>query len=169
MGRSQMGMPNTTNRPGMNNPGWNPAYQNPNMGTNMGTNQYQTSNPGGIRPILRQNLDNKPGRGPFPPRGNPGWAGMPPQQRMGHVSFFSKPLYKLRYSNYVMKINNNFWFLDVFGNARYESVWQQSDESYEPDVWSVWWYARWYAWWNARCNAGLWPYESNESHAGNAS
>ena len=107
MGRSQMGMPNTTNRAGMNNPGWNTGYQNPNMGTNMGTNQYQTSNPGGIRPILRQNLDNKPGRGitPFPPRGNPWGPGMPPQQRMGHVSFF-KAVIQLRVSMALYQLRN---------------------------------------------------------------
>ena len=84
MGRST-GIPNNMNRPGMNNPGWNPGYQNPNMGPGY---QNPTSNPGGgIRPLLRQNLDQKgPGRNPFPPRGNPGWPGMPPRQHMNPVS-----------------------------------------------------------------------------------
>ena len=82
--RTQTGIPNNMNRSGMNNPGWN--YQNANMPPN---NQYQTSTQGGIRPILRQNLDNKgPGRGmtPFPPGvRNPGWPGMPPRQHMNQV------------------------------------------------------------------------------------
>lgn len=78
--RTQSGIPSNMTR--MNNPGWN--YQNQNMTPN---NQYPTSNPGGIRPILRQNLDNKgPGRGitPFPPR--QGWPGMP-RHNMNPVSY----------------------------------------------------------------------------------
>ena len=94
--RTQTGIPNNMNRPGMNNPSWN--YQNANMTPN---NQYPTSNPGGIRPILRQNLDNKgPGRGmtPFPP-GVRNWGpAMPPRQHMNQV------IKLLRNTNYVISI-----------------------------------------------------------------
>ena len=108
--RTQTGIPNNMNRSGMNNPGWN--YQNANMPPN---NQYQTSTQGGIRPILRQNLDNKgPGRGmtPFPPGVRQGWPGMPPRQHMNQVRkllcninhVISIMKYRLRYTNYVISI-----------------------------------------------------------------